>query len=234
MIYFNVIEVLLILTLMTINLWSFPRLSVQEKSILLERWSANFSFELINRILAIGISTLVIQNVSFLNNDSSTWFHFLFYILLLDFLFYWRHRIYHRWFWVFHSAHHSDPGYDFTLSLRIHPIETLIQISLFVFISLAMSINQWHIFLAVHIFSLQALVSHLDYELPSNKLTQFLRKIFVVSNSHRFHHDSNNPDTHFGFLFSFWDTLFGTDHVTKNNLIDSDIGFIKDLKKEIS
>lgn len=213
--YFVGIEILLLSSLAVAKLIAFPRLSTSSKITLLERWSTNFSLEIVNRVIAVTVSMLLIQNLNFKNTHSENWFYFLFYIVVLDFTFYWRHRIYHRWFWFFHRTHHSDTGYDFSLSLRIHPIETLIQITLFVSISQLMNINQWHIFLAVHIFSVQALLSHLDYAIPKTTITRILRNIFVFPDSHKFHHDPENPDNHFGFLFSFWDTIFGTNQIKK-------------------
>lgn len=65
-------------------------------------------------------------------------------------------------------------------------------------------------FLAAHIFTMQALVSHLDYRIPNTLLLRNLKRIFVLSDTHRFHHDDENPNCNFGFLFSFWDTFFGT------------------------
>lgn len=214
MIYFLVIETALFLALLSAKLIVFPRLGATEKVSVLERWSLNFSYEIINRLISITIGMLILSHLDFTDHIAQDWIYFIFYILVLDFIFYWRHRLYHRWFWVFHRAHHSDSGYDFTLSSRIHPIETVIQIGIFIAVSYFFRMSQWQTFFAAHIFSLQALISHLDYEIPNSPLFRWVRKIFVVSDSHRFHHDHENPDTNFGFLFSFWDRIFKTNTTT--------------------
>tara|TARA_B110001454_G_scaffold219202_1_gene251961 strand:+ start:43616 stop:43972 length:357 start_codon:yes stop_codon:yes gene_type:complete len=89
-------------------------------------------------------------------------------------------------------------------------------------VSVMLNINQWHVLLAAHIFSVQALLSHLDYSIPNTTVTQNLRKVFVFPDSHKIHHDSNNPETNYGFLFSFWDFIFGT----KGKKIDSNFNSV--------
>lgn len=209
MTYFLVAEIALLLTLIAGKILLFPRLSVVEKSLLLERWSLNFSYEIVNRLLAFLVGTLVLRSI-YLETTSQSAIYFVLYILLLDFVFYWRHRFYHRWLWSIHQAHHSDSGYDFTLSLRIHPLETLVQMVVFVLLSSLMNVSEWQMFFAAHIFTMQALISHLEYKTPNTALLRGLKKIFVLSDTHRFHHDDGNPNCNFGFLFSFWDTIFGT------------------------
>lgn len=209
MTYFLVAEVTLLLTLIITKIRFFPRLTIAEKSTLLDRWSLNFSYEIINRILAFLLGTLALRFVSTETTPQSA-VYFALYILLLDFIFYWRHRFYHRWLWSVHKLHHSDSGYDFTLSLRIHPVETLIQLGLFFLVSSLMNISLWQMFFAAHIFTIQALISHLEYKMPNTALLRRLKNIFVLSDTHRFHHDDRNPNCNFGFLFSFWDTIFGT------------------------
>lgn len=209
MTYFLLAEVTLLLTLIAAKIILFPRLSSAEKSTLVERWSLNFSYEIVNRLLAFLLGTLALRSFS-LQTSSQSGVFFVFYILFLDFIFYWRHRFYHRWLWSVHKTHHSDSDYDFTLSLRVHPVETLVQIGLFILVSSLMNISQWQMFFAAHIFTVQALISHLEYETPNTALLRALKNIFVLSDTHRFHHDERNPNCNFGFLFSFWDTIFGT------------------------
>ena len=47
--------------------------------------------------------------------------------LIVDFCSYWNHRMFHhgRW-WPFHAVHHSSVDFDWLGSLRVHPINDLV------------------------------------------------------------------------------------------------------------
>ena len=135
---------------------------------------------------------------------------FIFYILLLDLVFYWRHRLYHRWLWSIHKLHHSDSEFDFSLSLRLHPLETCVQILLFFVLSILIKVPEWQFLLATQLFTFQALFSHLEFVLPASKLKLILQSVFVIAEDHRHHHHPERFNCNFGFLFSFWDRLFKT------------------------
>lgn len=206
---FLIFEIIFVLGLIARKLFFFSSLTLDSQSLLIHRWSTNFSFEIINRFLVISLFSWSIQGLTFSNSNDGIGY-FIFFVLVIDFVFYWRHRFYHRWFWRFHQVHHSDEGYDFTLSLRIHPIETVIQIGIFLAVSTILNVSEWQFLLAAQIFTLQALVSHFENPLPKNLFTDKLRSIFVMAQDHRHHHDPINYNCNFGFLFSFWDSWFKT------------------------
>lgn len=206
---FLLVEIAFLLVLIIRKLFQYPMLTPENQLQLINRWSTNFSIEIVNRLIVLVLFRFLTHKLTF-ENPNGTIYFFILYIFILDLVFYWRHRFYHRWFWRVHQLHHSDSGYDFTLSLRIHPVESIIQVFLFMGLSYLLKVSQWQFILAAQIFTFQALLSHFETPLPKNKFTLALRNVFVCSQDHRHHHCPQYPDRNFGFLFSFWDRIFHT------------------------
>lgn len=217
--YFLIFEFILIAVYLVFRLWKSSFLPLLEQELIIERWSKNFSFEMINRCILLFFISYILPwlfnfdlfKVKNAELNSYTVFMTVLFIGALDFVFYWRHRIYHRWVWVFHRLHHDDRGFDLTLSFRIHPLEVIIQMILILFLGWIFAINEWQLVIAVQVFSIQALLSHLDLLRKDNKVLKIISKVFVTPGFHEKHHDLNQFDSHFGFLFSFWDRIFNTE-----------------------
>ena len=190
-------------------------LNQQQQGLQIQRWAQNFSFEVVNQI----ISFIMIQTVTFrlcaellsrqisLSIESVCWT--LLAVLCLDFVFYWRHRLYHRFLMGIHKTHHPSGEFELTLSLRIHPVEMLIQMFLFVLAIYIFKLNHWQATLVNTVFAIQSFYSHLELQILSTKLTGWIENLVVVPNFHRKHHELDS-NRHFGFLFSFWDRIFTT------------------------
>ena len=233
--YFLISEFILIVVYLVFRLWKSNSLALPEQELLMQRWSKNFSFEMINRcVLLFCISyifpwlfnfELFRTNAADLNIYSVL--KTIFFILILDFIFYWRHRFYHKYLWWLHRLHHDDQGFDLTLSFRIHPLEVLIQMIVILFLGLLFKINEWQLVVTVQVFSVQALLSHLDLIHKDNNILKIISNVLVTPGFHEKHHDLIQFDSHFGFLFSIWDKIFNTEKkftVTKKAItaIDSE------------
>jgi sterol desaturase/sphingolipid hydroxylase (fatty acid hydroxylase superfamily) len=174
----------------------------------LGRWSENFFYEAINRSLILVLislfgSLMVIgQGISALN--------ILIGIFALDFIFYWRHRFYHRYMMKFHQHHHTDKGFDLSVSLRIHPTEAIIHFFILIFAGRLFDFSVFDCFVISQIFSIQALVSHLNSQPSRPLLKRILGNVFVLPDFHYLHHCKSDYGFNYGFLFSFWDHLFQT------------------------
>ncbi len=179
---FLIAELGFLLFLTASKLTYFSSLSSIHQEHLIQRWSFNFSLEILNRLIGLVFLFFIFDSLtfgpSFQSNEFDIGF-FVFYILLLDFVFYWRHRFYHRWLWFIHNLHHSDTDFDFTLSLRLHPFETCVQIALFFTLSILLPVSDWQFILATQIFTFQAMFSHLEIILPSSKLKSTIKFVFV-------------------------------------------------------
>lgn len=185
----------------------------QERQV--SRWAQNFSIELINRSLSFLMMQLSIvylnqylftANVTF-GIKSVLWT--LTAVFVLDFIFYWRHRFYHRYLMIVHQLHHPRDEFELTLSLRIHPVETMIQIIIFLFVFYFFKLDVWQATVINFIFTVQAFYSHLELPLFSKRIQRLLSHLLVVPTFHEQHHAAN-MNFHYGFLFNIWDKIFST------------------------
>jgi sterol desaturase/sphingolipid hydroxylase (fatty acid hydroxylase superfamily) len=146
-------------------------------------------------------------------------------ITILDFMGWWWHYAYHRipLFWRLHKVHHSDIEYNFSTTYRTHWLEMLTEIGG----RMAMYALVGPTLLAITIYEIIILglsqYQHANIKMPT-RLEAILSKLFMSSHKHFIHHsmDADDYDTNFGFIFVFWDKLFGTfknyapEHLTNN------------------
>jgi sterol desaturase/sphingolipid hydroxylase (fatty acid hydroxylase superfamily) len=132
--------------------------------------------------------------------------------LASDLLDYGLHRASHRvgWLWRLHSVHHSDSHLDATTALRAHPVEVSLQIVCKVALYAALGLPLWIEGVRSIAHNAFGLFQHANVHFPA--WMERLRPVFVTPALHRVHHDVQPTlhDTNFGFIFSFWDRLFGT------------------------
>lgn len=138
---------------------------------------------------------------------------FLITFVALDFGEYVYHVIMHKVkrLWMFHIVHHSDNIVDVSTTLREHPGENFIRLSLtllWVFLSGAAF---WMLMLRQIIQAITTLFAHMNYRLP-NSVNNVISLIFITPNLHQVHHHYKQPytDSNYGDVLSIWDRLFGT------------------------
>ncbi len=161
----------------------------------------------------------------------SLWISLPLTIILLDFIIYWQHRLFHVMplLWRLHRVHHGDQYFDFSTALRFHTLEILlsflIKASIVIFLGLpAEGIIAFEILL-----NFSAMFNHSNANIPE-KMDILLSKFIVTPSFHRVHHatESQFINSNFGFCLSFWDHLFLT-HKTIDNVTQHvmDIGLKK-------
>lgn len=130
-------------------------------------------------------------------------------VFIADFLYYWNHRAEHRirFFWAYHSVHHSSTDFNLTVALRLAWVEDFI---LWVFY-IPMAFFGFHplqILIALEIVGLYQVWIH------NQKIGRLgiLESIFNTASNHRVHHGSNSLyiDQNYGGILIVWDRLFGT------------------------
>jgi sterol desaturase/sphingolipid hydroxylase (fatty acid hydroxylase superfamily) len=129
--------------------------------------------------------------------------------LVIDGLRYLAHRLEHKLFWPIHGVHHSIRELHAANSFA-HPIEGLIEAVCVVIPLSLVHASREVVLVTGAITGLQNVIIHAPTRLHLGPL----RAIFVDSRFHRIHHslEVQHHDRNFGFLFSFWDRLFGTAH----------------------
>ena len=99
-----------------------------------------FTKPFVRLMLILPLSVLILANVTSLDvvklgtyagygplSRQPIWLQAIQIYLLVDFTAYWTHRLFHRgrW-WPFHAVHHSSEDLDWLGSLRVHPVNDLV------------------------------------------------------------------------------------------------------------
>ena len=206
-----------------VALWElfWPRRVLE--SAVLPRWLGNLAVYFINGALFAWIFTapsdVSARLEAALGLGSVPWPHSLFIanfaigFLFLDFGRYWLHRLFHSvpWLWHLHSLHHADSDLDVSTSFRHHPIEFVVGSGIF-WLALVITGIRTDIAAAYLICaSILSCVQHGNIGLLA-PLEPVLQRVVVTPDMHRLHHSlvSEEANTNFGFVFSFWDRLFAT------------------------
>jgi sterol desaturase/sphingolipid hydroxylase (fatty acid hydroxylase superfamily) len=148
------------------------------------------------------------------------WLQVLAILVVMDFIQYWLHRLFHgRMLWPFHAVHHSAEELDWTTTFRVHPVNFLIySAAVYALVRAAgFAPTAW---LIVGLFNLAigALVhANLNWTWGP------LRYVIASPVFHRWHHvkDPAVHDKNFAPTFPVWDLLFGTFHMPKGELPQS-------------
>jgi sterol desaturase/sphingolipid hydroxylase (fatty acid hydroxylase superfamily) len=134
-------------------------------------------------------------------------------LLALDLAVYLFHLLFHHVpvLWRVHRLHHADLDIDVTTGVRFHPI----QIVMAAIVKSAAILLLGPPALAVLAFEVAShaitLFNHGNVKLAPS-LDRILRWVVVTPDMHRIHHSihSAETDSNFGFVFAWWDRLFGT------------------------
>ncbi len=130
-------------------------------------------------------------------------------IMAKDFLYYWEHRIQHRWLWRWHAPHHSIRNLSATNSWH-HWSEIVMFAGM---VALPMSLLTPTLgprpFVIGLILSWQPIFLHSATRLS---LGRVIGRLVVDNRYHRIHHslDPRHFDRNFGAATPLWDWLFGT------------------------
>lgn len=139
--------------------------------------------------------------------------------LLLDFTFYYWHRLNHRWslLWRFHNVHHIDLDLDTSTGLRFHFGEMALS-TIFRVLQLGLLGVGTVTFLAFEVsFAIATMFHHTNVKLPFN-FELLLNKVLVTPRMHTIHHSvvRGETDSNFSTVFSWWDRLNGTFRVLQS------------------
>jgi sterol desaturase/sphingolipid hydroxylase (fatty acid hydroxylase superfamily) len=134
-------------------------------------------------------------------------------LLLLDFLIYSQHRLFHRTplLWRMHRMHHTDLDLDVTSGTRFHPLEIFLSLAIKLSAVLVIGTSPLAVLLFEMVLNATSMFSHANLRLPL-AMDRWLRFFLVTPDMHRVHHSVIPQETNrnFGFNLSWWDRLLGT------------------------
>lgn len=137
------------------------------------------------------------------------WLQAIELIVILDFLGYWLHRMFHgrRW-WAFHEVHHSSEDLDWLSSVRVHPINDLVNRIVPAVIVVALGFSLLVLAAALPFLAVYAILLHANVNWDFGPL----KSVLASPAFHRWHHTSaeEGRDKNFAGLLPVWDIMFGT------------------------
>lgn len=129
--------------------------------------------------------------------------------VLVDFIAYWVHRLFHRgrW-WPFHAVHHSTEDLDWLGSVRVHPVNDLVNKFMQASPLLLLGFNPFVTLSTAPFFTFYAVFLHANVNWDFGPL----RRVIATPVFHRWHHSKDREawDKNFAGLLPLWDILFGT------------------------
>ncbi len=150
-------------------------------------------------------------------SQQPVWLQTLEVYLLVDFIGYWTHRLFHRgrW-WPFHAVHHSSEELDWLGSVRVHPVNEFVGKLLQVTPLLLLGFNPWVTVSTAPFFTFYAILLHANVNWDFGPL----RGVLASPVFHRWHHSRDREawDKNFAGLLPLWDRLFGTYYMPKGRL----------------
>jgi len=142
--------------------------------------------------------------------DDPLWLQAIAVVVVLDLFFYWMHRAKHRfdWWWRLHEAHHSSRDLDWFSSVRVHPLEKILDRSIYLAPLLFLGVSNQALLILASLDAVVATISHANVRLRFGSLSY----VFVGPEMHRLHHAraSTAQRCNFGNNLSIFDWLFGT------------------------
>ena len=189
----------------------------------LTRWPSNIAISFLNtallRILiptaAVGLALVASERGWGLFNivELPMWVAVVLCILLLDFIIYLQHVIFHAVpiLWRFHRMHHADLDIDVTTGARFHPVEIIL--SMFIKLGAVAAIGPPAVAVVVFevVLNATSMFNHSNVRIPL-AIDRVLRMFIVTPDMHRVHHSilPNETNSNFGFNVPWWDRLCGT------------------------
>lgn len=137
------------------------------------------------------------------------WQQGLLMLVLLDFLGYWMHRLFHgRLLWRFHAIHHSSEDLDWLSSVRVHPLNDMVNRVIPAIIVILAGFAPVALAGALPFFAVYAILLHANVDWRFGPLA----RVIASPAFHRWHHTSEaeGRDRNFAGLLPVWDILFGT------------------------
>lgn len=176
--------------------------------------AANFSILVgnqVSKVLLLGWQLLILTSVA--EYRIFSWeagiVSFIGTFFLVDFFYYWQHRIMHetKFFWAFHLVHHSGQKMNLTTSFRLNWLSPLVG-SLFYIPAVILGAPSEYILVALAL----NLVFQFFLHTESIGKLGFLEGIINTPSAHRVHHGSNPEylDKNYGGVLMIWDRIFGS------------------------
>lgn len=155
-------------------------------------------------------------------------------IVIHDAHFYWTHRLLHtRWLMrKVHQTHHLSHDPTLWAAFAFHPIEAIINFSIFYVLAFAIPLHQYIFFYFFFFNSANNIIAHCGFEIfPKNFTTHWLGKWITTSTHHNMHHKLGKGN--YGLYFTWLDYVFNTNHPDYHQQYDQIIANRKNIENQV-
>lgn len=160
------------------------------------------------KVLSVGVYMLIYENLRFFTIES-TWYSMIVLWLLVDFAYYWAHRMSHEinLFWGGHVVHHQSEDYNFSVALRQSSFQVIWTFAFYLPIAL-LGFNTLDFVLVSALNTVYQFWIHTE---TIGKMG-ILEYVFNTPSHHRVHHgkDPKYIDKNHAGSLIIWDRMFGT------------------------
>ncbi|PIQ97098.1 MAG: hypothetical protein COV67_06070 [Nitrospinae bacterium CG11_big_fil_rev_8_21_14_0_20_56_8] len=148
-------------------------------------------------------------------------------LFAMDFIGYWRHRLMHsKYFWPFHTIHHSSGSVDWLSNERMHPVNQFINTIVSFLILIALVEDPFLSSICIFLRRGYSLYIHCNARISYGPLDYVLTSPLF----HRWHH-ANCPEAenrNFAIFFSCIDWMFGTHYLPARREDPEQLGLVRD------
>lgn len=187
------------------------------------RWVNNLALVALNSVVlralfpaaAVGVAAFATRQGWGLFNYFSVpvWMAMLASVVLLDFVIYLQHVMFHAvpLLWRLHRVHHADLDIDVTTGTRFHPIEIVLSMLIKAAAILVLGPPVVAVVIFEVVLNATSMFNHSNVCMPP-ALERVLRWLLVTPDMHRVHHSIEEDETNSNFAFnlSVWDRIFDT------------------------
>lgn len=196
----------------------------QDRHVALSRLQEDWWIDIANLVIHLWglplLQSLVLLNLydwatpAYRGSVSSGFATSLLLYVLLDYLWYWNHRLLHSytWVWNLHAVHHSAKQVDVFTTARNSVWSHFAEVYVW-YISIAAFVLRdpsWFIGFVI-VGSMLNFWTHTRYSFSrESRLYRSLSLVFILPQEHLWHHSASHSNTNFGTVFSLWDRLHRT------------------------
>nr|WP_269469567.1 sterol desaturase family protein [Vibrio diabolicus] len=187
------------------------------------RWVNNLSLVAVNSLIVALVMPIAAFQAAIIAQEQQwglfnllslpAWLNVLLAVILLDFVIYVQHVVFHyvKPLWKLHRMHHADLDIDVTTGARFHPIEIIISMGVKIATVFILGVSPVAVVVFEIVLNASAMFNHSNAKLALSA-DQKLRNVIVTPDMHRVHHSviAKETNSNFGFFLSVWDRLFGT------------------------
>lgn len=171
------------------------------------------------KIFGIGVYQFLFEKFAFFTRDNTTWWYWVALFLLVDFAYYWAHRMSHEvnLFWGGHVVHHQSEEYNLSVALR----QSSLQVVWTFAFNLPIALLGFQTLDFVLVAAFNTLYQFWIHTETIGKLPRWIEFIFNTPSHHRLHHGRNPKyidKNHAGSLI-IWDRIFGTFQKKEEKLV---------------